>query len=94
MSEPKLWSIRHRTGWCAARYVRDPSGRDSVRCLCGYYVLFPWGCEPLWRKRVTCLDCLERLEPKRRKAKPDKHDPRDVAILGGEDLGGEGDDES
>ena len=64
-----LWSVRHRDGWCAAEYKRDPSSRDRVRTLCRHWVMLPWDVVP-WRtadrsmigaRLIDCTDCQCRL---------------------------------
>ena len=57
-----VWSVRHRTGWCATRTGRQHNEEAfSVKTLCGYTIALPWGSE----KRVPdCPDCLAFMRPK------------------------------
>jgi len=49
--------VRHREGWCATR-KKTTSYADSIKTVCGHYVVLPWQIEP---GIPDCPDCLRIL---------------------------------
>jgi hypothetical protein len=60
----RLWAVRHRDGWCLARYVKSPEGRDNVKTVCKHVIVLPWDVRPAVQvtQHVLCRTCRQMLQ--------------------------------
>lgn len=55
----KVWSVRHRDGWCAtANGECPPEEAASVPTACGQFVILPGGSDKLIPDFPDCLAAL------------------------------------
>lgn len=62
-TDDRVWCVRHRDGWCAAKANKKPrEGVNSVATLCGFHVVLPWGFS---EREPTCDLCKAKLAKRR-----------------------------